>query len=229
MASLQNLKKQAKALVRLHREGSYHLACVARETLPQFAHLSDREVLAADFKLADALTLLARQHGCEDWDALRRQIAASEPTKGSQRREGTTSSREPLFAVPMLYVADVRRAVAYYADVLGFTAGQVSGDPPFFAEVYRGGAALALRFVHASVIDPQARARETMLLQAAIRVPNAKALYLEFLAKGAKFNASLYREPWGPHGFVVEDGDGNLIGFGEPGPGAKGRARLASE
>jgi hypothetical protein len=37
MSSLENLKKQAKALVRLHREKSYHLAIVARSVLPRYA------------------------------------------------------------------------------------------------------------------------------------------------------------------------------------------------
>ena len=63
MSSLENLKKQAKALVRLHRERSYHLAIVARSVLPKYGAMSDREVLAAQFKLGDAQELIARQHG----------------------------------------------------------------------------------------------------------------------------------------------------------------------
>lgn len=214
MANIENLRKQAKALVRLHRAGSHHLACVARDSLPAFAGLSDSEVLAAEFRLADAQALLAAQHGCESWSALKRRVEAEEDGP----RPAVTDW--PGIALPVLYVAGVRRSVRYYADVLGFDVLQVSGEPPFYAEVRRGGAQLALRFVHAPAIDPNARASETMLLQAIIRIADAKALYLEFLAAGAVVDTPLQRDPFGPHGFVVVDPDGNLLGFFEPGPGA---------
>ncbi len=217
MPSLENLKKQAKALVRLHRERSYHLACVVRETLPNFAAMSDQEILSAEFKLSDAQALLARQHGCESWSELRARASADAP----EPKPPPYPQPDPAFAVPILYVSDVRRALACYAGVLGFEVLQTSGDPPFYAEVRRGGASLGLRLVHGQAIDPAVRAREIMLVQASIRVSVAKTLYLEFLAAGAKFQSPLQRDPWGPHYFIVEDPDGNLIVFGEPGPNAR--------
>ena len=216
MSSMENLKKQAKALVRLHRERSYHLACVARESLPKFSAMSDNEVLAGEFKLADAQALLARQHGYESWNALKDAVANEAPKPPRSSRSGP----EPTFAVPILYVADVRRALACYADLLGFDVLQVSGEPPFYAEVRRGGASLGLRLVHGQAIDPAVRASEAMLIQASIRVPAVKSLYLEYLAAGAKFNEALRRDPWGPHYFIIEDPDANLVLFGEPGPNA---------
>ena len=45
--------------MRLHAERSYHLSSVAREVMPKFAAMTDREVLAGPFKLADAQELLA--------------------------------------------------------------------------------------------------------------------------------------------------------------------------
>jgi uncharacterized glyoxalase superfamily protein PhnB len=221
MTNLENLKKQAKALVRLHRERSHHLACVARETLPKFEGLSDAQVLAAEFKLADAQALVASQHGYDSWNALK--AAADAPEAGPEPAALPPLQPGVKFAVPMLYVADVRRALGCYADMLGFEVLQVSGDPPFFAEVRRGGASLALRHTHGSVYDAQARASEVMLLQASIRVGDIKALYLEFLAAGASFNAPLQRDAFGPLYFIVEDPDGNLIGFSEPGPVARAR------
>lgn len=219
MSSLENLKKQAKALVRLHRERSYHLACVARETLPKFADLTDRQVLAAEFKLADAQAIVARQNGYDSWTDLK--AKAGEPELPPAQ---ALFGLGVLFAVPMLYVADVRRAVDHYVRALGFSANQVSGEPPFYAEVQRGGAVLALRLVHGEAIAPDVRAREPMLLQASVRVGDAKALYLEFLAGGAIIDAPLQRDAFGPQGFVVKDLDGNLIAFGEPGPAARARA-----
>lgn len=218
MPNIDNLKKQAKALVRLHEERSYHLSCVARETLPKFEGLSDREILAGEFKLADAQEILARQHGCESWTELKARFEGGEDPPEALKAPAEVAAVS--FAVPVLYVVDVRRAVAYYADRLGFEVQQVSGQPPFYAEVRRGGATLALRLVYKPAIDPEVRRRETTLIQAAIRVADIKGTYLEFLTSGATFNTPLQREPWGPQGFIVEDPDGNLIAFGEPGPKA---------
>jgi len=218
MSNLENLKKQAKALVRLHREKSYHLAVVARETLPKFSGLRDREILAGEFKLSDAQELIARQQGHPSWAALK--ACLSKPPELSPP---VADGPGLLFVVPILYVSDVRRSLDYYAGKLGFEVLQTSGEPPFYAEVRRGGASLGLRLVHSPVIDPAARASETMLWQASIRVGDIKALYLEFLAAGATIEAPLQRDPFGPQFFSIKDPDGNLIGFGERGPGAKAR------
>lgn len=218
MSNIENLKKRAKALVRLHRERSYHLACVARETLPKFAAMSDQEILAAEFKLADAQVLVARHEGFEDWSALIASGGISRDPSEFKRR--AAAAPQVLFAVPILYVADVRRALACYAGILGFDILQTSGDPPFYAEVRRGDARLGLRLVHGHAIDAAVRASEAMLVQTSIRVGTAKTLYLEYLAAGATFNAALARDPWGPQYFIVEDPDGNLILFGEEGPNA---------
>jgi len=221
MSNLENLKKQAKALVRLHREKSYHLACAARETVPRFAGLTDRQILTGEFKLSDAQELIARQHGCQSWAALKAVVGGA----------GAAPAREPdvadspglLFVVPILYVADIRRALSFYQGQLSFDVLQVSGEPPFYAEVRREGASLGLRFVHRPVIDPAARVAEPMLWQASVRVGDIKALYVEFLAAGAAIEAPLRREPWGPMDFSVRDPDGNVIGFSERGPLAKAR------
>jgi catechol 2,3-dioxygenase-like lactoylglutathione lyase family enzyme len=214
MSNIENLKKRAKALVRLHRERSYHLACVARETLPKFAAKSDRDILSGEFKLSDAQALVARHEGFASWSAL--------VANGGSSSDVLKSARTPdiLFAVPILYVSDVRRALACYGDILGFDILQSSGDPPFYAEVRRGNARLGLRLVHGHAIDPAVRASEAMLVQASIRVDSAKPLYLEYLAAGATFNEALTRDPFGPWYFIVEDPDGNLVLFGEEGPKA---------
>jgi predicted enzyme related to lactoylglutathione lyase len=209
VSNLENLKKQAKALVRLHRERSYHLAIVARSVLPKYAAMKDGEILAADFRLGDAQELIARQHGCESWAALKATCdAAPAPEPLAPFDVG------PVFAVPMLYVADVRRAAGHYERVLVFTPF-LEGDPPFYAEVTRGGARLALRLTHRSVFDASARRDEELLWQASIGVRGVKALYLEYVAAGATIAMPLRREPWGVWDFAVEDTEGNQVGFFE--------------
>ena len=211
MSNLENLKKQAKALVRLHRERSYHLAIAARSVLPKYAALNDREMLAAEFRLGDAQELIARQHGSESWAALK---AAVERAPAPQREPVIAGDAGPVFAIPMLYVADVRRAAEHWERVLGFKA-VLEGEPPFYGEVSRGGARIALRGVHRPVFDAAARADEPLLWQASIGVRGVKALYLEYVAAGATISTPLRREPWGTWDFAIEDTEGNLIGFFE--------------
>jgi uncharacterized glyoxalase superfamily protein PhnB len=213
MSNLENLKKQAKALVRLHRERSYHLAIVARTVLPKYASMNDRQMLAADFRLGDAQELIARQHGCESWADLKAACERGDAA-ATEREPVVAGDAGPVFAIPMLYVADVRRAAEHYERVLGFKAF-LEGEPPFYAEVRRGGARLALRGVHRSVFDAAARAQEPLLWQASVGVRGVKALYLEYVAAGATISTPLRREPWGVWDFAVEDSEGNFVGFFE--------------
>ncbi|HEY3990154.1 MAG TPA: hypothetical protein VGM02_12710 [Acidobacteriaceae bacterium] len=71
MSNLENLRKQAKQYLRWHRERYYPVAAVIREHLHNFRGLPDGEILAADFRLADAQQLVAREKGFEKWQALR--------------------------------------------------------------------------------------------------------------------------------------------------------------
>lgn len=54
MPSLDNLKKQAKLYLRWHRDRYYPVAAQIRALLPRCRNLSDAEILARSFKLADA-------------------------------------------------------------------------------------------------------------------------------------------------------------------------------
>jgi hypothetical protein len=69
MPNLENLRKQAKLYLRWHRDGYHPVAAQIRAVLPRFRDLTDREVLAHDFKLLDAQELVARQSGFESWQA----------------------------------------------------------------------------------------------------------------------------------------------------------------
>src|ERR1700681_4938584 len=71
MPNLENLKKQAKLILRWHRERYYPVAAQIRAVLPRFRHLGDPEILAQTFKLGDAQEMVARQCGFESWQALK--------------------------------------------------------------------------------------------------------------------------------------------------------------
>jgi hypothetical protein len=71
MPNLENLKKQAKLVLRWHRDRYYPVAAQIRAVLPRYRYLTDAEVLAHSFKLGDAQELVARQHGFDSWQALK--------------------------------------------------------------------------------------------------------------------------------------------------------------
>jgi catechol 2,3-dioxygenase-like lactoylglutathione lyase family enzyme len=115
-------------------------------------------------------------------------------------------------AEPQLYVRDVAASTAFYVEKLGFAVAFSYGDPPFYGQVYRGGARLNLRHVDTPVIDP-ARRDEEQLLAASIALDEAGPLFLEYRAAGVEFAQPLRSEPWGARTFIVRDPDGNLILF----------------
>jgi catechol 2,3-dioxygenase-like lactoylglutathione lyase family enzyme len=61
MPSLENLKKQAKLILRWHRERYYPVAAQIRTVLPRYRQLSDAQVLDHSFKLSDAQELAEPQ------------------------------------------------------------------------------------------------------------------------------------------------------------------------
>lgn len=118
----------------------------------------------------------------------------------------------PVAAEPQLYVHDVPAATAFYERMLGFTTAFVSGEPPFYAQVVRGGARLNLRHVDDPVIDPARREAE-QLLAASITLEDAEPLFREYASAGVAFAQPLRTEPWGARTFIVRDPDGNLLLF----------------
>ena len=212
MPSLENLRKQAKLILRWHRDRYYPVAAQIR-TLSRYQHMTDRQVLAADFKLSDAQELVARQSGFESWQALK----AGVPTMTSPAAK--TSSRPVLTgAEPQLFVTDIKASCDFFTAKLGFSVVFVYGEPPFYGQVQRDGVRIDLRHVDAPLIDPALRDRES-LLSAALTMDTAediKQLYLDFQAAGVAFAQPLQHEPWGARDFIVRDPDGNLVLFAGP-------------
>lgn len=183
MPDIQNLKKQAKQLVRWHREGRHTVAAMIRGILPDCARLTDAEIMAREFKLADAQRLIARREGFENWAALviqgERQMVADKPVPYPQ----TPVLRG---AEPYVFVADFGRSLAYYVEMLGFRAALTYGDPPFFGLVVRDAATICIRQVKRPVMDHSVGGE---LLSAAVMVSNARLLFLELEARGGSFTA----------------------------------------
>jgi catechol 2,3-dioxygenase-like lactoylglutathione lyase family enzyme len=211
MPNIENLKKQAKQYLRWHRERYYPVANAISATLPRFRDLGDEQVLAAEFKLADAQELVARQRGFESWQALK---------SGAYAMTQQSSSPVPVLTstAAQLFVADIQTACDFYTAKLGFAVDFLYGEPPFYGQVSRDNAKLALRLVCEPVFAGDIREREH-LLSASLTVATAdeiKQLFLAYQEAGVRFSQTLKKEPWGARTFVVVDPDGNLILFAGP-------------
>jgi uncharacterized glyoxalase superfamily protein PhnB len=215
MPNLENLKKQAKRILRWHRERHYPVAAQIREYLPRFASMADSEILGASFKLSDAQEMVARQQGLDSWQALKIGLSIA-PMKA---KKSTTSPKATIVsAEPQLLVTDITRSWEFFREKLGFKLVFSYGKPPYYAQVARDAARLNLRCVAQSLIEPAVRDREE-LLSASMTVATAeeiKLLFLEFQSAGVVFQQTLKKQPWGAKNFIVKDPDGNLLLFAGP-------------
>jgi hypothetical protein len=149
MSNIENLKKQAKQILRWHREGRWTVATDIRNALPGFKGLTDREVFERAFKLTDAQTLLARRHGYDSWKALSAGLAAKadEPSLAAEAKARVE------YALPFVFVSDMRAALAFYGERLGFNTEFAYGEPPYYAQVMRDGVRLALKHADAPLFE----------------------------------------------------------------------------
>ena len=121
-------------------------------------------------------------------------------------------------AEPQFFVADMQRSCAFYTEKLGFAVAFLSGDPPFYGQVFRDSARINLRLIGEPVFAGDIRKREG-LLSASITVASAdeiRRLFLSYQAAGVFFYQILKTEKWGSKTFIVSDPDENLILFAGP-------------
>src|SRR5450432_2987642 len=115
MPNLENLKKQAKLILRWHRERHYPVAAEIRGHLPRFLNTPDSEILAATFKLGDAQEMVARQQGFASWQALKTGLSATPPSVKPSPSKATIVNAEP-----QLLVTDIERSRKFFIEKLGF-------------------------------------------------------------------------------------------------------------
>ena len=213
MPNLENLKKQAKLVLRWHREGHYPVAAQIRGHLPRFVNMPDAEILAASFKLGDAQEMIARQQGFESWQALKTGLSTA-----SAKVKASPSKATIIGAEPQLFVTDIQRSCEFFREKLGFSLVFSYGKPPYYAQVGRDAARLNLRCVERAVIESTIREREELLSvsMAVATAEEIKLLFLEFQSAGAVFHQMLKKQPWGARNFVIKDPDGNLLLFAGP-------------
>jgi uncharacterized glyoxalase superfamily protein PhnB len=206
MPTLETYRKQAKLLVRWHREGDYSIGGRVRQ-LERYRSFTDREVLALRFTLALAQEIVAVEAGHRSWAELK--TAAERAFKTARIPAGSPALKK---IIPILLVRDVTACATFFKEKLGFETDFLHGSPPFYGSVSRDGVCLHLRFVHRPFFA-QAAAQEKSLIVASIEVSNVQGLFEEFKKRGVEFAQRLKKQAWGGTDFQVRDPDGNVISF----------------
>lgn len=117
-----------------------------------------------------------------------------------------------------LYVRDIKISTDFFTAKLGFSIDFMYGDPPFYAQVRRDKALLAIRHMDEPFFNEDIREKEK-LLSASITLASAnetKDLFESYRNAGADVDQPLRIEPWDAMTFVIRDPDGNLILFAGP-------------
>jgi hypothetical protein len=119
-------------------------------------------------------------------------------------------------SAPVLLVRDVVAAANYWRDCVGFRYDRFYGDPPHFCITHRDEHFLMLaKCDDATQIKPYWKIVDQMW-NAYFWVDDAKALFAELEAAGAKIDYGLGVKPYGILEFGIQDLDGHDIGFGQP-------------
>ena len=208
MSTLESFRKQARQLVRWHREGQHSIGSRIR-ALPRYRNLTDKEALALRFPLAEAQEIIAVENGHESWPALKAAMEANPPGGSPARANGMAVLTR---AIPVVFVSNVRRSADFFSEKLGFDVDFLHGNPPFYGAVSRDNAQLHLRFVHEPAFVAGIVEKE-QLLAAFIRVDDVKSLFAQYVEAGVEMHSRLKKEPWGGPGFTILDPDGNRIYF----------------
>jgi uncharacterized glyoxalase superfamily protein PhnB len=204
--TLETYRKQAKLLLRWHREGNYSIGGRVRQ-LERYQSLTDCEVLALKFTLSLAQEVIAVEAGHRNWAELKAAAAGTS-------KEPRVLSGPPVLknVVPILLVRDVKKSAAFFEEKLGFEIDFLHGLPPFYGSVSRDGVCLHIRYVQQPFFA-EAAAREKSLICASFEVSNVHGLFEEFRARGVEFTQALTKQAWGGTDFQVQDPDGNVISF----------------
>jgi len=130
-ANLAYLKKQAKDLIRLYRDGSAEAIARFRESLPAAAGRSDGEIVALGLRLHDAQSCVARSYDFASWADLRRYVEV-------QSASGDDHAARVLHWLRLVYSGDVDgrgidRANPRIAARVLIESPDVAGGSPYLA------------------------------------------------------------------------------------------------
>ncbi|MFS8044142.1 glyoxalase superfamily protein [Rhizobium sp. BR 314] len=206
MPTLDTYRKQAKLLMRWHRDRDYSIGGRVR-VLDRFKASTDREILAMKFPLALAQEIVAVEAGHRNWAELKAAAVDAPKTPAALPEPPVFKS-----VIPILFVRDVAASAAFFREKLSFAVEFLHGSPPFYGAVSRDGIWIHLRLVYEPYFAAAA-AKEKSLILASVEVSNVQGLFEEFKVKDVEFAQPLAKQAWGGTDFHVRDPDGNVISF----------------
>lgn len=116
--------------------------------------------------------------------------------------------------VPQFFAADLDATLAWYRDKLGFETQFTYGKPTHYAGAIRDGFSIFFRRVDVvPLLAPDKYEEE--YLDAYIIVKGIDALYAEYQSRRVTLAREIGSMPWAFREFVVRDGDGRLLCFGQ--------------
>ena len=113
MPTLETYRKQAKLLLRRHREGDYSIGGKVCQ-LERYSALTDRQVLARKFTLTLAQEIIAVEAGHRSWAELKAAAAVARQTP--RVSPGPPSLKT---VIPILLVRDVKACAAFFSREAG--------------------------------------------------------------------------------------------------------------
>src|ERR1700726_1992620 len=87
--NLEQLKKQAKSVLKAHQAGTPEILGRIREHHPRWRHSTEAIIASSPFTLADAQRVIAAEYGFESWSRLKAQVMLHE---GDPLTEATIES-----------------------------------------------------------------------------------------------------------------------------------------
>ena len=214
MPNLENLKKQAKLVLRWHRDRYYPVAAQIRTVLPRFRHLSDPRNPRGELQ-AQRRTGAGRETGRV------RKLAGAQVRDRYHARASRTDQSKPVISATAaeLFVSDIKASCDFFTQKLGFSIVFVYGEPPFYAQVKRDRGLLNLKHMDAPRHRPRAQGpREPAVGRHGARYARGDQAAVPRVSGGGRARSSrrCRKEPWGAKTFIVKDPDGNLLLFAGP-------------
>ena len=128
---------------------------------------------------------------------------------------GPSKTAKLIGSAPVIFVRNVYAATEHYRDAMGFSFGEIFGEPPSFAILKRDNMYVMVKQIedHKHIVP-----RWTVsagLWDMYFWVDDVDALYKEFVERGAKIDYGLCDQPYGCREFGTQDIDGHDIGFGQ--------------
>ena len=127
--------------------------------------------------------------------------------------ETIASAAQVTGIAPQFLVDDLKTAIAYYRDKLGFSLDFCYES--FYASVSRNGFSIHLKCAPKTVSD-RAHRKQHEHLDVYITVTGVATLHDELQSRGALITKPLEERPWSCKDFYVQDPDGYILCFSEP-------------